>query len=95
MQLKASAGRHDGKLSTFAARGVARLKVLLTIPVAVYYQLLSLCELSSLEYAILKNAVVRDIDDDDESVVNLFCDSERARTLLAWAPRSILLPHLR
>jgi hypothetical protein len=61
------------------------LKVLLTIPVAVYYQLLSLCELSSLEYAILKNAVVRDIDDDDESVVNLFCDSERARTLLAWA----------
>jgi len=60
------------------------VKVLLTIPVAIYYRLLSLCGLSSLEYAILKNDVVRGIDDDDESVVNIFCDSDRAKTLLAW-----------
>jgi hypothetical protein len=61
------------------------VKVLLTIPVEVYYQVLSLCELSSLEYVILKNAVVRGIDDaDDETVVNIFCDSDRAKTLLAW-----------
>ena len=60
------------------------MKVLLTIPVAIYYRLLSLCGLSSLEYAILKNDVVRGIDDDDESVVNIFCDSDRAKTLLAW-----------
>lgn len=61
------------------------MKVLLTIPVAVYYQLLSLCGLSSLEYAILKNGVVRGIEDDNEKAVNIFCDSDRAKTLLAWA----------
>ena len=61
------------------------MKVLLTMPVAVYYQLLSQCALSSLEYAILKNAVVRGIEDDDEKAVNIFCDSDSAKTLLAWA----------
>ena len=60
------------------------MKVLLTIPTAVYYQLLSQCGLSSLEYAILRNAVVRGIEDDDERVVNIFCDSDSAKTLLAW-----------
>ena len=46
------------------------MKVLLTIPSAVYYQLLSWCELSSQEYALLKNAVVRGIDDnDDERII--------------------------
>jgi hypothetical protein len=59
--------------------------VLLTIPVAIYNQLLSLCKLSSLEYAILTKAVVRGIDDDEEKAVNIFCDSDRAKTLLAWA----------
>ena len=61
------------------------MKVLLTIPVAVYHQLLSLCELSSQEYAILKNGVVRGIDDDEEKVVNIFCDADRGRLILAWA----------
>ena len=65
--------------------GVARLKVLLTIPSAVYYQLLSRCQLSSQEYAILKNAVVRGIDDnDDESVIYIFCDSDSAKIFLTW-----------
>ena len=65
--------------------GKTRMKVLVTIPVAAYHQLLSLCELSSLEYAILKNGVVRGIDDDDEKAVDIFCDADRAKTLLAWA----------
>lgn len=61
------------------------MKVLVTIPVAVYHQLLSLCEMSSQEYAILKNGVVRGIDDNDEKAVNIFCDSDSAKKLLAWA----------
>jgi hypothetical protein len=61
------------------------LKVLLTIPSAVYYQLLSRCELSSQEYALLKNAVVRGIDDnDDERIIYIFCESDRAKIFLAW-----------
>jgi len=44
------------------------------------------CKLfASLEYAILTKAVVRGIDDDEEKAVNIFCDSDRAKTLLAWA----------
>jgi hypothetical protein len=62
------------------------MKVLVTIPVAVYHQLLSLYELSSPDYAILKNGVVRGIDDDDdEKAVNIFCDADSAKKLLAWA----------
>jgi len=69
-----------------ASRGVKRaVKLLLTIPVAVYHHLLSLCGFSSQEYAILKNGVIRGIDADDEKAVDIFCDSDSAKKLLAWA----------
>jgi hypothetical protein len=62
------------------------VKVLITIPTMLYYELLRMCDVSSQEYRTLKNGVIRDIDDEeDETVVYILCHSEHAKTLLACA----------
>ncbi len=62
------------------------MTILLTMPVAVYDNLLNKCSALSREYLILKNGVVRrDLEDGDRATVEILCEAPRARFLRDFA----------
>ena len=60
------------------------MKVLITIPRAVYDRLLRLCKAASWEYQILTSTVSANDVFGDENNLYVFCDSDEAKKLLSW-----------
>lgn len=62
------------------------MKVLVNIPKERYDQLVSACDIKSLEYHLLKNGLITRAEDRANNVtVQILTDSEPAQRLLAWA----------
>ena len=61
------------------------MKVLITLPVHHYYQLLASCEPSSREYKILTAPFPNADQNANRDEVHIFCDSQGAEAFVAWA----------
>ena len=65
-------------------KGVARVKMLVTIPIEIQEILLTACEPISPIYRMLKNSLI-ETDRDGSKVIKVLCDVEETKDLLTWA----------